>query len=65
MSPPYTSPVTGRKPPEVTARSTTNWRQWWRAESERVGTDWQSLHQQHVRAWRALRSLAESSGAVP
>ena len=42
------------------------WRRWWATEAQRSGTDWSSLHQQHVEAWRRIRSLAESSsGAVP
>jgi len=45
----------------LSAPSTDNWRAWWRVESERVGTDWISLHRQLVDAWRALRSLAEVS----
>jgi hypothetical protein len=47
----------------LTALSTADARAWWLAESERVGTDWLSLHCQLVDAWRALRSLAESSEA--
>jgi hypothetical protein len=40
-----------------------DWRLWWRTESERVGTDWPSLHRQLVGAWRALRSLAEEASS--
>jgi len=41
------------------------WRQWWREQAQVDGTDWTSLHRQLVDACGALRSLAESSGAVP
>ena len=41
------------------------WRCWWREQAQVDGTDWPSLHRQLVSAWRALRSLAESSGAMP
>jgi hypothetical protein len=41
------------------------WRRRWQQQSKLDVTDWRSLHQQHVDAWRALRSLAEkSSGAT-
>jgi hypothetical protein len=49
----------------ITAPSTNDWREYWRAQSAIAGTNWEALHQQHVVAWRALRSLAEkSSGAT-
>jgi hypothetical protein len=49
---------------EITARSTLDWRAWWREQALIDGTDWTSLHRQHVEAWRRLRSLAESNGAA-
>jgi hypothetical protein len=39
----------------VTARSTSNWAEWWRAEAERVGTDWPSVIAAHFAIADLLR----------
>ena len=49
---------------DITARSTTDWRAWWREQSVIDGTSWEALHPQLVAAWRQLRSLAEPSSGV-
>jgi hypothetical protein len=40
----------------LTDRSTTNWRQWWADESERVGTNWQSLIELHFAICNRLQA---------
>jgi hypothetical protein len=59
----YNAAAAPRKPDSIYSSSGTafdgGWRSWWRAEAERTNTDWESLHRQHVAAWRALRSRAE------
>jgi hypothetical protein len=47
------------KPEAIIARSTDNWREWWREESGRVGSDWQSIIALHFQICARLR--AESS----
>jgi len=49
------------KSAEITARSTLDWRAWWREQAVIDGTDWASLHRQHVETWRRLRSLVQVS----
>jgi hypothetical protein len=59
MSRPFVSPTSG-KPEAATLSSTANWREWWRAESERAGTDWPTLVRQHLAALSA--AVCELSG---
>jgi len=45
----------------VVERSTDDWRQWWREQSKRDGTDWQSLG---LIAARALWKVSLTSSAI-
>jgi hypothetical protein len=39
----------------LTANSTANWREWWRAEAERIGFDWPSVLGLHLSIVDSLR----------
>jgi hypothetical protein len=39
----------------LTARSTTDWREWWAIESRRVGSDWPSVLGLHLSIVDSLR----------
>ena len=53
------STVTTSCKPDVTTRSTLDWRARWRVGAVISGTDWISLHRQHCEAWAQLRTRAE------
>jgi hypothetical protein len=50
---------------KLTASSTTNWREWWREESVRVGSDWQSIIALHLQICARLRAASSSWSSSP
>jgi hypothetical protein len=45
----------------MTGTNSSEWRQWWRAESTRTGTDWRTLLDQHLDVFNRLRLVKVSS----
>jgi hypothetical protein len=56
----YITSTAARKPLEITTPSTTNWQAWWAAESERIGTNWQSIAALHFQICERLRPAMTS-----
>jgi hypothetical protein len=46
----FASSTSSKSEAATTLSSTLDWRQWWSAESQRVGTDWPTLARQHIGA---------------
>jgi hypothetical protein len=61
-------PPRPRKPNSATVISTgccpADWRQWWLAEAERIGTDWRSLFSLHLEICDRLRAASSSWGPL-
>jgi hypothetical protein len=52
----YSIAAAGRNSSEITAPSTLQSRAWWAAESERVGTNWRSLIELHLKICDRLQA---------
>jgi hypothetical protein len=51
----------GKSSAKIIALSTANAREWWRAESERIGSNWRSLIEPHFQICERLQAASSSS----